>query len=359
MQEPFAKQIEHHWDRPTGRVDDPWAWLRDRDDPDTVTYLEAENAYAEAWLAEHQGLVETIFGEIKSRIQETDLTAPIKDGEWWYTSRTEEGRNYPIHCRGRSAGDAVSQVLLDENREAEGHEFFSIDTFDLSNSQQLLAWSVDVDGGEKYTLRFRDLDTGLELPDVVHEIAWCGTAWSHDDGAIFYVTANDAMRPYRVWRHDLGTQQADDTLIFEETDERFYLTLDLSRSREWIIIDSRSKTFSEVQLVPADEPKRSPQIVKPRSEDVEYAVDHWGDRFVILTNLEAEDFRVMTAPIDRPDQWTELVPHEPGRRVVATEPFAGHLVLHEWHQAQQRLRVLFGEGGERVFHLGDEPHEVE
>jgi len=359
VQEPVAKQIEHHWDRPTGRAEDPWAWLRDRNDPDTAAYLESENKYADAWFAEHQELVETIFGEIKSRIQETDVTAPIKDGDWWYTSRTEKGRNYPIHCRGRSATDAASQVLLDENLEAEGHEFFSIDAFDISNDQQLLAWSVDLDGGEKYTLRFRDLDTGLELADVVHDIAWCGTAWSHDAGAIFYVTANEAMRPYRIWRHDLSTQQADDTLVFEETDERFYVTLNLSRSREWIIIDSRSKTFSEVLLVPADDPKQPPQIVKPRTEDVEYGVDHWGDRFVILTNLEAEDFRVMTAPLDRPGEWSELVPHEPGRRVVATEPFAGQLVLHEWHKAQQRLRVLFREGGERVIDLGEEPHEVE
>jgi len=359
VQEPVAKQIEHHWDRPTGRVEDPWAWLRDRNDPDTIAYLEAENKYTDAWFADHADLVETIFGEIKSRIQETDLTAPIRDGKWWYTSRTEEGRNYPIHCRGRSAEDAASQVLLDENHEAEGRDFFSVDTFDLSNTQELLAWSADLDGGEKYTLRIRDLDTGLELPDVVQDMAWCGSAWSADDGSIFYVTANEAMRPYRVWRHDLGTLQADDTLVFEETDERFYVSLDLSRSRQWIVIDSRCKTFSEVLLIPADDPKQSPLVVTPRTEDLEYAVDHWGDRFVILTNLDAEDFRVMTAPLDRPDEWTELVAHESGRRVVATEPFATHLVIHEWYQAQQRLRVLFRTGGERVFDLGSEPHEVE
>jgi len=363
VQEPIAKQIPHQWHRPTGPVDDPWAWLRDRDDPDTIAYLEAENRYAEAWFADHNELVETIFGEIKSRILETDLAAPIKDGEWWYTSRTEEGRNYAIHCRGRSAADATSQILLDENHEAEGHDFFSVDAFDISNSQQLLAWSVDFDGGEKYTLRFSDLDSGLELPDVVEEIAWCGTAWSHDDGSIFYVTADEAMRPYRVWRHDLGTSQADDTMVFEETDERFYVTIGLSRSREWIVIDSRCKTFSEVLLIPAEDPTQSPQVVRARTDDVEYGVDHWGDRFVILTNLDAEDFRVMTAPLDRPDEWTELIAHEPGRRIVATEPFAGQLVVHEWHRAQQRLRVLFRQGGviagERVFDLGSEPHEVE
>lgn len=359
VQEPLAKQIEHHWERPTGRVNDPWAWLRDRNDPDTIRYLEAENAYSTAWFAEHDDLVETIFGEIKSRIQETDITAPVKDGQWWYTSRTEEGRNYPIHCRGRSAAEAGSELLLDENREAEGHDFFSVDAFDVSPDQQLLAWSADVDGAEKYTLRVRDLQTGDELADVIHDVAWCGTAWSHDNASVFYVTANEAMRPYRVWRHDLGTTQAEDELIFEETDERFYLYVELSRSGRWISIDSRCKTFSEVLLISADDPKQAPLIVRPRTDDVEYSVDHWGDQFVILTNLDAEDFRVMTAPIDAPSVWSELIGHQSGRRIVAIEPFERHLVLHEWSDAQQRMRVLFAEGGERVFDLGAEPHEIE
>ena len=359
VHEPLAKQIEHHWDRPTGRVNDPWAWLRDRNDPDTIAYLEAENAFAAAWFADHDDLIETIFGEIKSRIQETDITAPVKDGTWWYTSRTEEASNYPIHCRGRSADDAASDVLLDENREAEGHEFYSVDAFDVSPNQQLLAWSADIEGGEKYTLRVRDLTSGVDTADVVHDVAWCGTAWSHDNRSLFYVTANDAMRPYKVWRHDLGTAETDDELIFEETDERFYVYIELSRSGRWVIIDSRCKTFSEVLLIPADDPKQAPRVVRARADDVEYSVDHWGDRFVILTNLDAEDFRVMTAPIEQPDEWSELVAHQPGRRIVATEPFEGHLVLHEWSDAQQRLRVLFGDGAERILDLGVEPHEVE
>ncbi|MGZ4765216.1 MAG: S9 family peptidase [Ilumatobacteraceae bacterium] len=359
MQEPVAKQIEHQWTRPTGPADDPWAWLRNRDDPDTIAYLKAENAYCDAWFATRGDLVDTIFGEIKSRVQETDITAPVKDGPWWYTARTVEGSNYQIHCRGRSAAEAGDEVLLDENREAEGSEFFSVDALDVSPDYRLLAWSADLDGGEKYTLRVRDLDTGIDTADVVHDVAWCGTAWSGDIGSLFYVTANEAMRPYRVWRHDLGTDQADDTLVFEETDERFYVYVELSRSGEWIIIDTRCKTSSEVLLIPANQPEQTPTVVRPRTDDVEYAVDHWGERFVILTNLDAEDFRVMTAPIDKPGVWTQLVAHRSGRRIVNVEPFEGHLVLHEWIDAQPRLRALFGDGGERVFDLGSEPHEVE
>jgi oligopeptidase B len=359
VQQPQAKQSDHHWDRPTGRVNDPWAWLRNRNDPDTIAYLEAENAYSDAWFGERHELVETIFGEIKSRIQETDISAPLKDGPWWYSSRTEEGSNYLIHCRGRSMAEAGTEVLLDENREAEGRDFFSVDAFDVSPDHHLLAWSADFDGGEKYTLRVRDLTTGTDTTDVVHDVAWCGTAWSHDNASLFYVTANEAMRPYRVWRHDLGTEQGDDTLVFEEVDERCYVYIELSRSGDWIIIDSRCKTFSEVLLIPSNEPERQPSIVRPRADDVEYSVDHWGDRFVILTNLDAEDFRVMTAPLEDPSVWSELVAHQPGRRIVNMEPFNWHLVLHEWSDAQQRLRVLFGDGGERVFDLGAEPHEVE
>ena len=144
------------------------------------------------------------------------------------------------------------------------------------------------------------------------------------------MTANEAMRPYRVWRHDSAQHQADDTLVFEETDERFYVYVGLSRSGDWVIIDSRCKTFSEVLLIPADDPKSDPIVVRPRTDDIEYSVDHWGDKFVILTNLDAEDFRVMTASIDAPSVWSELVGHHSGRRIVAIEPFAGHLVLHEW-----------------------------
>ena len=205
VQEPVAKQIEHHWDRPTGRVDDPWAWLRDRNDPDTIAYLEAENAYSAAWFDDHDALVESIFGEIKSRIQETDITAPIKDREWWYTARTEEGRNYPIHCRGRSAADAASQVLLDENLEAQGHDFFSVDAFDVSPINSCWRGAPTSKVARSTRCASATSTHGVDTPDVVHDVAWCGTAWSEDNASLFYVTANEAMRPYRVWRHDLGT----------------------------------------------------------------------------------------------------------------------------------------------------------
>lgn len=347
------------WQRPTGDVDDPWAWLADRDDPDTAAYLRAENTHAEDWFAPHAEVIETIFGEIKSRVQETDLGAPVRKDGWWYATRTEEGLSYPVHCRGRTRESAGDEVLVDENVEAVDHEFFDLSTFDVSPDHRLLAWSSDIDGGERYVLRIRDLDTGQDLSDTLTNTSSAGTAWAHDNSSLFYVQSDEAMRPNQVWRHALGTDQSEDVLIFEDPDERFFVSVDLTRSGEWIVIDSSSKLSSEVMLIPARDPSAEPVAVQLRRDDLEYHVDHWGDRFVIVTNLDAEDFRVMTAPLDDPSTWIELVAHQPGRRIINVEPFASHLVIHEWLAAQPRLRVLFTDGSERVIDLGGEPHDVE
>ena len=365
MQAPTAKQIPFEWQRPTGAVSDPWAWLRDRDDPDTIAYLHAENAYAADFFAPQADFIETVFGEIKSRVKETDLAAPVRKGPWWYTTRTEEGSSYAIHCRGVERASAIDHVMLDENTEAEGHEYFSLGAFAVSPDHSLLAWSSDTDGGERYTMRIRDLATGSDLDDVLTDTTWGGCAFSggkQSGGAhpwVFYVKPDAAMRPFQVWRHRVGTAQADDTLVFEDLDERFFVSVDLTRSGEWIVIESSSKLSSEVALVASNDPMAAPQVVRVRADDVEYHLDHWGDHFVVLTNLHAEDFRVMTAPLDEPGTWTEFVAHQPGRRIVDLEPFETHLVIHEWHSAQQRLRVLWLDGRERVVDLGNEPHEVE
>jgi oligopeptidase B len=359
MDAPVAKQVPFEWSRPTGTVSDPWAWLRDRDDPDTVAYLEAENAYADEWFAPNQSLIDVVFEEIRSRVQETDLAAPVRKDDWWYTTRTEQGLSYGIHCRGRTLGTAVETVLLDENLEAEGHDYFSLSAFEISPDHRLLAWSSDTDGSERYTLRIRDLTSGVDLDDTITDTTWGGCAWSADNRFIFYVKPDDAMRPYQVWCHELGAQQDDDVLVVEDLDERFFVSVDLTRSGEWIVIESESKLSSEVMLIPAADPHRAAQVVRPRQADLEYHVDHWGDCFVIVTNLDAEDFRIMTAPLDAPDEWSEFVPHQAGRRILGAEPFAGHLVVHEWYLAQQRLRVLHRDGAEQIIDLGSEPHEVE
>jgi oligopeptidase B len=356
---PAAPRREHVWQRPSGDVDDPWAWLRDRDDPDTIAYLTAENDWSTAWFDQHATSVEAIFEEIKRRVQETDIAVPTRSGPWWYVSRTVEGSSYAIHCRGTSADTATEHVILDENVEAEGHDYFAVNAFDVSSDHRLLAFSVDTDGSERYTMRIRDLTTGIDLDDRLENTTWGGTAWSTDGQYLFYVTPDEQMRPCTVWRHRIGTPQAVDELVYEEIDERFFVGVELSRSEQWIIIESHSKVSSESRLLPADRPTDEPTLVRERADDLEYTVDHWGDRFTIVTNLDAEDFQVMSAPLDAPNAWTTLVPPQSGRRIVSAEPFAHHLVLHEWADAQPRLRVLFRDGSERILDLGDEPHDIE
>jgi oligopeptidase B len=359
VQAPIAKQVPHAWERPTGSADDPWAWLRNREDPDTIRYLEQENAFAGEWFATHDDTVQTVFAEIKSRIQESDQSAPVRHGPWWYVTRTEEGSSYAIHCRGASADTATEHVLLDENVEADGHEYFAVGVSEVSHDHSLLAYSVDTNGSERYTTKVRDLTTGTDLVDSLTNTSWAGLAWAATNDTFFYVVSDEAMRPYQVWRHELGAAQSDDVLVFEEPDERFFVGVETTRSGEWVIISSSSKLSSEAMIVPAANPMSEPQLVVARQPDVEYGIDHWGDQFVIVTNLDAEDFRVMTAPLNDPGRWTELVSHQPGRRILGVEPFEGHLVLHEWSEAQPRLRVLFAAGGERLIDLGSEPHDVE
>ena len=298
---------------------------------------------------------------------------PVFHHGWWYVTRTVEGLAYPVFCRSRDpeVPDTADSVMLDCNAEAAkgndgaGYEYFDVHTVDVSPDHTMLAWSSDTDGSEKYTLRFRNLATGEDLPDEIPgTTSWAGTAWSaaktRDGGDyLFYSRPDDQMRPFEIWRHRLGTPVSDDVLVFHEADERFFLGVGTTRSERWIFIVSGSKTSTESRMIPSDDPTAEPVVVRPRTDDVEYHVDDWGDSLVVVTNLDAPDFRVMTAPHDDPGTWTELIAHEPGRRIADAEPFAGHLVLHEWNHAQTQVRVLRRDGSLEVLDFGEEPHDLE
>lgn len=360
---PTAPRRAHIWRRPTGDVFDHYAWMRDLQDPELLEYLRSENAAAESWFESHSEVIETIFEEIRSRIQETDMSTPVEYGPWWYVTSTTEEMSYPIHHRGPDRTNARNTVLLDENVEAKGYDYFELGAFDLSMDHQFVAWSMDTSGDERYTLQIRDLTTGSELPDKIPDVANAGVAWSADGNWIFYITADAQQRPSRVWRHRIGTDVNDDTCILEEADERFFLGLGTTRSESWIVIQSGSRTSAESHLIATDDPTAEPMITLNRQSNVEYSIDHWGDVFILQTNDDAIDFRVLTAPVEGDwndsSRWSELIPHLPGRRITGVEPFANHLVVHEWADAQPRLRVLFRNGTERIIDLGNEPHDVD
>ncbi len=357
---PVAPRRHHVWSRPTGDTADPWAWLAEKTDPETIAYLTAENDYAAAWFAPHEDLVEQLFGEIRSRIQETDESVPVRHGGWWYASRTIEGSNYAVRCRGTTRETATEHVLIDENIEAVGHDFFELGGFEVSPDGHLLAWSSDTGGGEEYDLRIRDLRSGADRDDLITRVYY-GLAWSADNASVFYTVPDDAMRPFQVWRHLLGTAQADDTLVYQEDDERFALTVDGSRDERWIVIGVGSRTTNEMFVIPTTDPGQPPRSVLGRRDGVEYQVEPWGDVFVIVNNAHgSEDFQISTVPTTGgAEPPTTLVEHVPGRRINSADAFAGQLVIGEWCDGQPRLRVLFTDGTERIIDTGSEPSDVE
>jgi oligopeptidase B len=323
-------------------VIDEYAWLRDRDDHDVIAYLEAENTYLRQVLAPTADLRRTVFEEIKARTQETDLTVPVRKGPWWYYGRTVEGLQYAIRCRRAEEQDAsTEQVLVDFNEVAGDSPYLDVGDFEVSPDHRIVAYSVDFDGDEIFTMRFKDLDTGEDLPDEIPG-TYYGAAWSADSGTFFYVTPDEARRPYRLWRHRLGTDVSTDELVYEEEDQRFFVGVHLTRSERFIVLGLHSMVTTEARVLPADDPGGEFRVVEPRREGVEYYVDHQGERFLIVTNAEALDFRLVEAPVTDPgrEHWRDVIPHEPGTRILAAEAFAGHVVVHLRRDALKGLRVI-------------------
>ena len=325
---------------------DDYYWLLDRDDPDTIAYLEAENAHTEAQTEHLSALRERLFEEIKARVQETDLSVPTRRGPWWYVTRTEEGQQYPIFCRRPSPDDEENEiVLLDGNELAGDSPFFALGVVDVSPDHALLGYSTDFDGNESYTLQFKNLVTGDALPDTV-EATYYGSAWATDNATFFYTTIDDAHRPYRLWRHRLGTPSGDDVLVYEESDERFFLSVDLTRSEKYVVVHLGSKITSEVRVLDADAPAGALRIVEPRRQGVEYSIDHQGERFLVLHNDGALNFELAETPTSAPGRanWRPLLEHRNDTRLIDVDAFAGHLVVHLRREALTGLRVVRNDG---------------
>ena len=341
---PFA--LEAHGDV---RIDD-WFWLRNKDDPAVIAHLEAENAWTEAAMSGSRPLQEALFAEMVARIEETDLSVPVRKGPWLYYGRTLEGSSYGIHCRRAADGPEDAEVvLLDENLLADGHDYFSLGNFSISPDHRWLAYSTDTTGGERYTMRFRDLSTGTEVAESIGDTSY-GAAWSNDDVTVFYVRVDEAMRPHQLWRHRVGTDPTADVLVIEEPDDHFYLSVDRTKDDRYVLCVFDSKVTSEVRVLDADDPDGAFRVIEPRRQGIEYSVDHdRGDsatgrppRFLIVTNDGAEDFRLMEAPDDARgrEHWSEVLPARDGIRLDAVDSFAGYLAVYERQDGGTRMRVI-------------------
>jgi oligopeptidase B len=326
-------------------LEDPYHWLRDRDDPAVRVQLEAENAYAEGVLAPLAGLRESFYQEMLARIKQTDLTVPFFDRGFYYYTRTEEGRQYPIHCRKRGSLDAPEQVLLDLNALAEGKPFMALGEFDITDDGRLLAYSTDETGFREYVLEVKDLEDGAMLPLRIEHSS--SAAWSADGQWLFYVTEDAAKRPHRLWRHRLGTDQHH--LIYEETDEAFRIGVGRTRSGAWLMLQASSHTTSETRLLPADAPAGEWRIFLPRVREQEYDLDHQGSRWVMRINDTGRNFRVVAVPLNdwRPAAWEELLPHREQVMVEAVDCFATDVVVSERDTGLPRIRLLDRDGRSR------------
>lgn len=345
----------HHDDT----VIDPYEWLRDKDDPAVIAYLEAENAHTEAETGHLAVLEEQIYEEITRRTKESDLSVPVREGDWWYYTRTIEGRQYAIRARvpASGAGERAwtppvlpedgsalpgEQVLLDGNAEADGHEFFALGSFDVSADGRTMLWAVDTAGDERYTLRVRDLETGRTLPDEIHDTA--GGAFFDATGRhVIYTTVDESWRPDTVWRHKLGST-GDDVVVFREPDERYWVGAGLTRSRRLLVVELGSKITSEAWVADAADPTAELTVVWPRREGVEYEIEHavidGEDRLLIVHNDGAEDFELVSVPLDDPTGEREvLMPHRPGTRVESVDAFAGFLAVEYRREALPRIAV--------------------
>jgi oligopeptidase B len=332
-------------------ISDPYAWLRDskwqdvmRDpsllDSDIRAYLEAENAYTMAQLADTDALQESLFTELKGRIKEDDQSVPDPDGPYAYFYDFIAGGQYPRLLRQpRDGGEA--KVLLDANQEAKDKPYWDLGASTHSPNHRLLAYSVDEKGSELYTIKFRDLESGVDLEDTIPDTRG-DVQWANDSTTVFYVRVDDNQRPLYVYRHTLGTPANQDTLVYEEKDSGFFVGIEKTLSGRFITINAHDHTSSEVHLIDADAPAEPPRRVAERRKDHEYSVAHRGDALIILTNTDgAEDFQVCTAPVSDPglDNWTTLVPHLPGRLILDIETFKNFNVRLERDNGLPRLII--------------------
>jgi oligopeptidase B len=329
---------------------DDYAWMRHTDDAELLGYLAAENTWCDAQTAHLAALRAAVEAELAAALPDEDVSAPRTRNGWEYRVRRPAGAQYPVHVRRRPGTDSDSdEVVLDENVLAAGHDFLELGVWEPSPDGRLLAYSVDHEGDEVYELRVRDLGTGTDLPDVLTG-TYDGLAWSADSTSLLYTTIDDAYRPDTVRHHVLGTPQDEDTVVWQEKDRHFELEVETTRSGAFAVLLARSRDTTEVRLVPTGSLSTEPRPVAERAQAREYFVDHQpgpdGGRLLIVTDQDAPEYRVVTAPVGSCDaaDWVELLPHDPAVRVESADAVGGYVVVGERTAGRLRVRVLDGSG---------------
>lgn len=339
------------------RETDPFRWLRERDNPEVLKYLRGENDHTRAVMAHTTLLQETLFDEIKGRIKQTDATVPYRLDDYFYYNRFEEGKEYPIYCRKRGSLEAPEEILLEVNELARGHAYYSVGAGRVSAGQDLLAFAFDTFGRRIYTIRFKNLITGELLPDTIPDVT-NNLAWANDNRTLLYARQDPVtLRWHRIYRHVLGADPARDELVYEELDETFSTMVFKSKSKAFLFIGSFQTVSSEFRFLDANDPAGRFRVLQPRERDHEYDVEHFGQYFYVRTNLEAKNFRLVRARVERTsrEHWEEVIPHRPGVFLEGFELFHDYLVVTERARGLTRMQVRPWSGEEAHYLAFDEP----
>jgi oligopeptidase B len=338
---PIARRQETKHTIHGRELTDDYAWLREKDNPEVTSILEQENAYTRAVMKPTEELQAKLYSEMVGHIKETDTSVPFRDGDYFYYSRTEQGAQYPVYCRKRGSLDASEEIMLDMNKMAQGLDFLALGAVTVSDDGNLVAYSTDITGFRQYTLHIKDLRTGEILPDQAERVG--SVVWATDNRTLFYTVEDDATkRQFQLFRHFLGTPQADDVLVFEEKDERFNVGAGRTRDDKYIVFESASHTTSEERFLSADDPTGAWTLIEPRRENIEYYADHRDGLWYLRVNDTARTFRLVTAPVDAPSRshWREIVAHRDHVMLEDLDLFQSFAVLVERLEGLPHLRLM-------------------
>lgn len=338
---PKPKQVPHETRVHGTVISDFYFWMRDRENPEVLQHLHEENAYTDMMMADTALLREKLYHEILSRIKETDLSVPVRLGDYFYYTRTEKGKQYSIHCRKKGSLEAQEEIFLDQNKLAEGLDYFRVGVNRVSRDQQLLAYSTDTNGSEMYTVFVKDLRTGELLKDRIPN-TYANLEWAEDNRHFFYVTLDEAKRPYKLFRHELGTDASQDVLVYHEKDEGFFLTVYKTKDRKYLMLDLSSKITSEIHYLDALKPDGKFTVIQPRQAKHEYSAEHYEGKFLIVTNHEAKNFKLVETPVASPamNSWKEIIPARAEVKIEGMSIFKNHWVIYEREQGLTNIRVM-------------------
>lgn len=324
---------------------DNYYWLKERDNPKVMEYLKAEDAYKESVMRHTEALQDKLFNEIVGRIKQTDMSVPYKEEGYFYYTRYEEGKEYPVYCRKKGSLEAAEEVMLNVNQMAEGYDYYHVSGHTVSSNNHLIAFGVDTVSRRKYTIHFKNLKTGEILPDQIPNTTGYA-AWANDNKTVFYAFKDETLRPYKIMKHVLGTEVSEDKVVFHEKDVTFNTYVYKSKSKKYIFIGSESTLSEEYRFLDADNPDGEFKIIQPREKDHLYSVEHYKNHFYIRTNDKAKNFRLMKTSINKTakENWEEVIPHRKDVLLQGFEIFKGFLVLSERKNGLVNLRVIRWDG---------------